>query len=324
VPTGVKIINWIATMWGGSLRFTTAMKFAAGLVAMFTIGGVSGVTHAVAPMDTQQTDTYYIVAHFHYVLFGGALLGLFSGMYYWWPKMFGRMLNERLGSIHFWLFIIGLNLTFGPMHIVGLQGMARRYYRYGEGEGFEVWNLVMTIGAFIIALGTLVFLINAVLSRRNPIAPLDPWDARSVEWLTTSPPKPHNFDETPTVTHLDEFFHRKYEEDPATGRLTRVRTAEELVVEAEARARASGELEHMHLPSPSYWPLVVSIGLPLIGYGLIFTEVLAVVGGLIVLAGLYGWALEPSVDPTTGHGEQDPHDPHGPAGPSQGELATVG
>ena len=138
VPTGVKIINWIATMWGGRLWFTTAMLFAIGLVVEFTIGGVSGVTHAVAPADTQQTDTYYIVAHFHYVLFGGAVFGLFAGFYYWWPKVFGRLLNETLGKWNFWLMVVGMNLTFGPMHIVGLQGQPRRMYLYDRRHGLRL------------------------------------------------------------------------------------------------------------------------------------------------------------------------------------------
>ena len=139
VPTGVKIINWTLTMWGGKLVLTTAMLFAIGLVVQFTIGGLSGVTHAVAPSDTQQTDTYYIVAHFHYVLFGGAVLGFFAGFYYWWPKVFGKCLNEKLGKWNFWLMVIGMNMTFGPMHIIGLQGQPRRMYQWTEdraGEGF--------------------------------------------------------------------------------------------------------------------------------------------------------------------------------------------
>ena len=168
IPTGVKIVNWTLTMWGGKLRFTTAMLFAIGLVVEFTIGGLSGVTHSVAPSDTQQTDTYYIVAHFHYVLFGGAVLGFFAGFYYWWPKVFGKCLNEKLGKWNFWLMIIGLNLTFGPMHIIGLQGQPRRMYIWTEaraGEGFfnlGFWNAVASVGAFIIALGVLLFLINVV------------------------------------------------------------------------------------------------------------------------------------------------------------------
>ena len=218
IPTGVKIVNWTLTMWGGKLKFTTAMLFAVGLIIEFTIGGLSGVTHAVAPSDTQQTDTYYIVAHFHYVLFGGAVLGLFSGMYYWWPKIFGKMLSESWGKWNFWMMIIGMNLTFGPMHILGLQGQPRRMYvwtdsRAGEGTfNLGFWNLVATIGTVILAIGILLFLINVWVSRKHPPAPADPWDARSLEWLTTNPPKEHNFDRTPTVHALDEFFHRKYED----------------------------------------------------------------------------------------------------------------
>src|SRR5581483_1482545 len=183
VPTGVKILNWVATMYGGKLRFTVAMKFAVGLVAMFTIGGLSGVTHAVSPSDLQQTDTYYIVAHFHYVIFGGALLGFFGGMYFWWPKVFGYLLSERLGNWHFWLILIGMNLTFGPMHILGLEGQPRRTYTYKPGYGYDVWNLIETIGAFVIALSILVFLYNivksrAVAKRDNLAVGPDPWDAR--------------------------------------------------------------------------------------------------------------------------------------------------
>ncbi len=146
VPTGVKILNWLATMWGGRIRFTTAMLFASSVVAMFTIGGLSGVTHSLAPADTQQTDTYYIVAHFHYVIFGGIILGFFGGFYYWWPKVFGYFLGERLGKLNFWIMIIGFNMTFGPQHILGLQGMSRRIQTYSPGQGFELWNMVSTIG----------------------------------------------------------------------------------------------------------------------------------------------------------------------------------
>ena len=164
VPTGVKILNWLATMWGGKIRFTTAMLFSIGVVTMFTIGGLSGVTHSVSPADTQQTDTYYIVAHLHYVIFGGSLLGLFAGFYFWWPKVFGHLLDEKLGKWNFWTMLVGFNLTFGPMHVLGLQGMSRRIHTYSPGFGFEFWNLVETIGAFIIAVGVLFFLVNVVRS----------------------------------------------------------------------------------------------------------------------------------------------------------------
>ena len=197
------------------------MLFAIGLIVQFTIGGLSGVTHAVAPSDTQQTDTYYIVAHFHYVLFGGAVLGIFAGFYYWWPKVFGKMLSEKLGKWNFWLMVIGMNLTFGPMHIVGLQGQPRRMYQTTGSprrRGLLQHQLLepgrRRSARSILAIGVLLFVINVVVThpqgRRK--APLDPWDARSLEWMTTSPPKEHNFDVIPTVHHLDEFFHRKYED----------------------------------------------------------------------------------------------------------------
>ena len=302
VPTGVKILNWIATMWGGRLKFDTPMLFAIGLITMFTIGGLSGVTHAVAPADTQQTDTYYIVAHFHYVLFGGAFFGFMSGFYFWWPKAFGYRLGERMGKLNFWTLLVGFNLTFGPMHILGLQGMSRRVYTYDADYGFDLWNMVATVGAFIIALSVLLFVINIFVSRRAakslPNPGPDPWDARSLEWMIQSPAPAHNFDETPTVTHLDEFWHRKYAEDEH-GRVRRVATGDEIA--------QPGDGTGVHLPSPSYWPLVTAIGLPLMGWGLIFTEILAVVGAVVTIVGIWGWAIEPPDDVDNVHGD-DHHD----------------
>ena len=299
VPTGVKIINWTLTMWGGKLYFSTAMKFSIGLIVLFTVGGLSGVTHSVAPSDTQQTDTYYIVAHFHYVLFGGAVLGFFSGFYYWWPKMFGKMLNEKLGGWNFWLMVIGMNLTFGPMHILGLQGQPRRMYQWTEaraGEGFfnlAFWNLIASIGSFVLAIGILLFLINVVMTARNPTrAPLDPWNSRSLEWMTSNPPKEHNFDVIPTVHHLDEFFHRKYEEDPESHTMRQIATAEEIMAEQERNAD-----KHIHMPSPSYWPIVLAAAVPVITFGMIFSHLIAVIGGVILLFAAFGWALEPSTAP---------------------------
>ena len=323
IPTGVKIINWLMTLWGGKLRFTTAMLFAVGLIFEFTIGGLSGVTHAVAPSDTQQTDTYYIVAHFHYVLFGGAVFGLFAGFYYWWPKAFGLMLNETLGKINFWLMVIGMNLTFGPMHVLGLQGQPRRMYRYDTsrvGSGFfnlTFWNLVATIGSFILAVGVLVFIINIVYTykrRQLTKAPLDPWDARSVEWMTASPPKAHNFDVIPTITNLDEFFHRKYEADPDTGEMKPVATAEQLFAEQEANAE-----KNIHLPGPSYWPILLAIGLPIIGYGIIFSHILIAIGGAVIFFAIYGWSMEPSVPEPTDYEPTSDDD-----GGGTKELATIG
>jgi cytochrome c oxidase subunit 1 len=311
VPTGVKIFNWVGTLWGGKLRFTTAMCFAVALVSQFTIGGLSGVTHAVAPADTQQTDTYYIVAHFHYVLFGGSMFGIMAGLYFWWPKIFGRFLDERIGKLHFWAWFVGFNLTFGPMHILGLQGMPRRTATYGDDMGWDLMNLLSTIGSFTIALGFLIFVFNVIKSRKNAIDHPDPWDARTIEWATSSPPPAHNFDEDPTVTHLDEWWHRKYEE----GDDGKLRRRENVPYLADPDFDAS----KVHMPSPSYWPIVVAAGLPIIGYGLLYTYWLCALGALFVVGGLYGWALEPPVDPDAEH-HGDDHDDDG----SAPEPALVG
>src|SRR5881227_2080623 len=183
VPTGVKIFNWLGTMWKGSLSFQTPMLFAIGFIAMFTIGGLSGVTHSLSAHDRQQTDTYYIVAHFHYVLFGGSIFAIFGGFYYWWPKVFGHLLSDRIGKIQFWLTFIGFNMTFGPMHILGLQGMPRRIYTYDKSLNLAGWNLVASIGAFVIASAVALFIVNVIWSRRHgEVASGDPWDARSLEW----------------------------------------------------------------------------------------------------------------------------------------------
>ncbi|HVX41268.1 MAG TPA: cytochrome c oxidase subunit I [Gemmatimonadaceae bacterium] len=201
IPTGVKIFNWIFTMWGGNLRFTVAMKFAISLVALFVIGGISGVMHASPPADLQQTDTYFIVAHFHYVLVAGSLMGLWGGIYYYYPKMTGRMLSERLGNWHFWLTFIGVNLTFMPMHWSGLYGMPRRIYTYDAGQGWHIFNLMSSIGAYIQALAVITGFWNLLRSRKNgEIAGDDPWGAPSLEWSIPSPPPDYNFAVIPTVT----------------------------------------------------------------------------------------------------------------------------
>jgi cytochrome c oxidase subunit 1 len=293
IPTGVKIFNWMATMYGGDLRFKVPMLFSIGTVTMFVIGGLSGVTHAIVPADYQQTDTYYIVAHFHYVLFGGAIFGLFAGMYYWWPKVFARMLSEGLGKVHFWLMIVGFNLAFGPMHVLGLQGMIRREYTYPESLGLTFWNQVSTLGAFMIALSILVFIANVVRTQRKApgLESEDPWDARTIEWMTSCPPPVHNFDEIPEIHSVDEFWHRKYAED-RSGRLVPVQAG--AAPEHDA-GHDQGAGYAIHLPSPSYWPLLASFGLPLMGYGVIYSWWLVGLGAATLLVGLYGWALEPSV-----------------------------
>ena len=201
IPTGVKIFNWIFTMWGGNLRFTTAMKFAISLVALFTIGGISGVMHASPPADLQQTDTYFIVAHFHYVLVAGSLMGLWGGIYYYFPKITGRMLSEKIGNWHFWLTFIGVNLTFMPMHWSGLYGMPRRIYTYDAGQGWEIFNQMSSAGAYLQFVAGLLFAYNIFRSRtKGEIAGNDPWGAPSLEWSIPSPPPDYNFETIPTVT----------------------------------------------------------------------------------------------------------------------------
>jgi cytochrome c oxidase subunit 1 len=289
VPTGVKIFNWIGTTWGGRLRMDTPMLFSLGFIAMFIIGGLSGVTHAIVPADTQQHDTYYVVAHFHYVLFGGAVFGYVAGVYYWFGKWTGRMLDERLGKIHFWLLLIGFNLTFGPQHILGLNGLPRRTYRYNEGLGWDLWNMVSTIGAFTIGLSMLLFLYNIIRSRKKGvIAGDDPWDGRTLEWTISSPPPEHNFDVVPTVESLDDFWHQKYTEDEE-GRLL-------LRTDTDTDERPEVDPASIHMPSPSYYPALASLGLVILGYGLVYLSwgwIAVAVGALTALWGFFGWSLEP-------------------------------
>ena len=289
VPTGVKIFNWTATLWRGAIRFRTPLLFAVGMVAMFVIGGLSGVTHSLVPSDYEQHDTYYIVAHFHYVLFGGALFGLFSGFYYWFPKVTGRLMNEKIGKLHFWLMLIGFNATFFPMHLLGLMGQPRRTYTYPANMGWGGYNLTETIGSFVIAISMLVFMYNWVKSKRSgKLSGPDPWDARTLEWTIPSPPPEHNFDVIPIVKARDDFWHRKYAEDPA-GRPVPVP-----VGAAEVHEQKDAHELGIHMPSPSYWPLVASLGLPFIGWGLIFgAYVIIALGILLMIGGLYGWVFEP-------------------------------
>ena len=264
VPTGVKIFNWIGTLWGGSIEYKTAMLFAVGFIAMFIIGGLSGLMHAVSPSDAQQQDTYFIVAHIHYVLFGGSILGIFAGIYYWFPKATGRLLGEGMGKLHFWLTFVGFNLTFMPMHFLGLDGMPRRQSTYAADMGWNLWNMVETIGVFILLASLLVFLYNFFRSGRSgQQAGADPWDARTLEWAIPSPPPEHNFDTIPQVHGRDAFWEQKHPHAvpvPAGGANGQLHPAEH---------HGAGH-EPIHMPNPSYWPLLVSVGLCIAGYGLIY------------------------------------------------------
>src|SRR5216683_2687890 len=210
IPTAVKIFNWVGTVYGGKLGFKPPMLFALGFIAMFLIGGLNGAALAIVPFDYQVTDTYFVVSHLHYVLFGGSVFGIFAGIFYWFPKITGKLLNERLGQVQFWLMLIGVNVTFFPMHIMGLLGMPRRIYTYPGNLGWNELNLIATIGAFTLGISILVFVWNFVITLRSgKAAGTDPWDAFTLEWDTDSPPVPYNFLEIPTVRSRRPFYDKK-------------------------------------------------------------------------------------------------------------------
>ena len=215
VPTGIKIFNWLATMWGGKIELKAPMLFVIGFLFQFLIAGLTGIMLSVAPFDWQLANSYFVVAHFHYVIVGGILFAIFGGFYYWFPKMSGRMYSEALAQLHFWLFFIGFHLTFDFMHIPGLLGMPRRIYTYEPGRGWDTWNLIVTVGVFFQGLGVLFFVTNLLWSyAKGKIAGNDPWDAWTLEWSTNSPPPAYNFASIPTVKSRRPLWDLKHPEDP--------------------------------------------------------------------------------------------------------------
>jgi cytochrome c oxidase subunit 1 len=252
VPTGIKIFNWLFTMWGGSIRFTTPMLYAVAFIPSFVIGGVTGVMQAAAPADYQYHDSYFIVAHFHYVIVGGVVFGILAGTHYWWPKMFGRMLNETLGKITFWLFFIGFHLTFFIQHFLGLMGMPRRVFTYLPGQGLETGNLISSIGAFFMAAGVIVLLINIVVTAINgKKAEADAWGVgRTLEWAVSSPAPEYNFAQTPLVRGVDAYWLEK--------------------MEGKKGLTPAEPLGDIHMPNPSFLPFVISLGLFIASFGIMY------------------------------------------------------
>ncbi len=296
IPTGVKILNWLATLWGGAVRFTTASLFAISFLFLFTIGGLSGVMHAAAPSDTQQHDTYFIVAHLHYVLIGGTLVGFLSAIYYWFPKVTGRKMSERLGKFHFWLFFIFFNVTFFPQHFLGIAGMPRRIYTYEPGLGFGTWNLVSTIGAWGLGLSFVLLAYNMIQGvRTGERVDNDPWDGRTLEWSISSPPPHYNFATLPRVTARDAWWAEKH---PELGQPDGPKT-----VVDESDHPSDGDL--IHLPGPSYFPALAALGLFITSYGGTYRSLtISVIGLLLTIVSIFSWAFEgvggTHVDPSSG------------------------
>jgi cytochrome c oxidase subunit I len=252
VPTGIKIFNWLFTMWGGSIRVTTPMLYAIGFIPSFVIGGVTGVMQAAAPADYQYHDSYFIVAHFHYVIVGGVVLALLGGTHYWWPKMFGKMLSEKLGKLTFVLFFTGFHLTFFIQHFLGLMGMPRRVFTFLPGQGLETGNLISTIGALLMAAGVIVLLINIVITTfKGEKAEADAWGlGRTLEWAVPSPAPEYNFAQTPLVRGLDAYWLEK--------------------MEGKKGLTPAEPLGDIHMPNPSFLPFVISLGLFIASFGFMY------------------------------------------------------
>lgn len=284
VPTGVKIFNWLFTMWGGQIVFNSASLFAIGFIPTFVLGGVTGVMLAVPAADFQYHDTYFVVGHFHYVIVGGLVLGIFAGLHYWWPKMFGRILNETLGKLTFWFFFIGFHLTFFVHHWLGLMGMQRRVYTYLPGQNFDFMNFISTIGSIGMGIGTAFFIINVIVTSLKPktAEAADPWDGRTLEWAIPSPAPEYNFKQLPLVRSLDALFKEK--------------------IDGRKELTPAEPLGPIHMPSPSILPLIMSIGLFIAGFGFIYRNYYVAAAGIAVtlicmfLRSVYddhGWHIEP-------------------------------
>lgn len=281
IPAAVQYVAWIATIWRGKPVFSTAFMFVLGFLSLFVLGGVTGVMFAMVPFDQQATDTYFVVAHFHYVLFGGAVFPIFAGLYYWLPKITGRLMSEKLGHLSFWLIFAGFNITFFPMHVVGLLGMPRRVYTYQSGLGWDTLNLVETIGSYVLAAGVLVTLVNFFRSRTNgKLAGPDPWHGETLEWATESPPEPYNFRIIPAVHSRNPLWDQRvldgvYNEHH--------QTLDTSVLDAEAQHR-------LKMPHDSLWPLATALCIGTVFTGLLVQQiVMCWLGGLLLVVSLHCW-----------------------------------
>lgn len=281
VPTGVKIFNWIGTLWGGQIVTRTPMMFALGFIWMFMLGGFSGIMHSAAPADAQQQDSYFVIAHFHYVLIGGATFALLAAIHFWFPKFFGRLVPEFWGKLSFWIIFVGFNTTFFPMHFLGLNGMPRRTWTYDANMGWNEGNFIATIGAYTLGLGIFTYFAVLIYTYfKGEKAGSDPWDGRTLEWSLPSPPPEYNFKVTPTVHARDAWWYEKHHKD-------------EIAKEQAEHLKAEAEHGGIHMPDQSWYPLFAALGLLVGAISFAFHHTPIAIGGVIVtFLSCYLWALE--------------------------------
>lgn len=288
IPAGIQMVSWLLTIWQGNVIWKSPFLFVFGFFVLFLIGGFTGVMFGVIPFDRQVTDSYFVVAHFHYVLFGAAIFPFFAGLHYWWPKFTGRMLDEHWAVLTFWFMFVGFNMTFFPMHILGLLGMSRRMYTYSGNLGWDALNFFQTIGAFVLGIGILLFIINTLISTwGGQRASANPWEANTLEWSVSSPPPPYNFAVLPEVRSADPLWDPPTPEGEAEpSRLT-------LAADRETRAASILDAEServLHMPEDSPWPLFLAIGLLVLAVGLLVDSIPSmIVGGVIALVVVIAW-----------------------------------
>jgi cytochrome c oxidase subunit 1 len=284
IPSGVQVFCWIATIWTGRPRFQLPLLWVIGFLVTFVLGGLTGVILASVPLDLQVHDTYFVVAHLHYVLLGGGVFPLFGAFYYWFPKMTGRLLDEGAGKLHFWLFFVGFNVAFFPMHVLGLHGMQRRIWTYPAGLGWDGMNLTATLGAGLIAVSVLVFIANVIVSlKRGAAAGANPWGAGGLEWSVPSPPPSHNFDIVPVVHGSDPLWAAEREPVGVSGLAA---DAREVLVTSALRAQPESR---PLFPDPTVWPFVSALATTVLFIGSVFTPWALVWASFPVALALIGW-----------------------------------